>query len=256
MSMLKIPGHDRQRPREVTLDEVRAVLGDCRLCPLCETRTNIVFGTGSPQARVVLVGEAPGANEDAQGIPFVGQAGRLLDRMLSEQARLDRSEVYIANVLKCRPPGNRAPSPAEVQSCSPFLREQVRSIWPDVIMTMGNPATHFILQTEVGITRLRGKVHRAGHFAVLPTFHPAAVLRDSHKLADLEHDFYLLGQILRGEISADDPAAGALATMPGFRPSLGSPLGPGAHPTIEAPAGAGVPGAPDGPAPGPEGGRR
>jgi uracil-DNA glycosylase family 4 len=219
MPMLKIPGHERQRAREVSLDEIRAVLGDCRLCGLCETRTNIVFGVGSPNARVVLVGEAPGANEDAQGEPFVGQAGHLLDRMLSEQTRIERSEVYIANVLKCRPPGNRAPAPDEVMACSPFLREQIRSIWPDFIMTMGNPATHFILQTEVGITRLRGKVHRAGHFAVLPTFHPAAVLRDFGKLPDLEHDFYLLGQLLRGEVDPDDPTAGSAESMPGFRPS-------------------------------------
>lgn len=204
MAMLKIPGHEHQRPHEVSLEEIRALMGDCRLCPLSETRTNIVFGTGSPEARVVLVGEAPGANEDVQGIPFVGQAGKLLDRMLSEQAHLERSQVYIANVLKCRPPGNRNPAPAEVQACSPFLREQVRSIWPDVIMTMGNPATHFILQTEVGITRLRGKIHKAGHFAVLPTFHPAAVLRDPRKMVDLEHDFALLGQILRGEIKPEE----------------------------------------------------
>lgn len=209
MPMLKIPGHTHQRAREVTLEEIRAVLGDCRLCPLCTSRHNIVFGVGDPHARVVLIGEAPGYNEDVQGIPFVGQAGHLLDKMLAEQVGVERKDVYIANVLKCRPPGNRAPAPDEVMACSPFLREQIRSIWPDIIVTMGNPATHFILHTEVGITRLRGKVQHAGHFAVLPTFHPAAVLRDESKMADLEHDFHLLGQFLRGEVALDDPTAGA-----------------------------------------------
>ena len=210
MAMLKIPGHEHQRAGEVTLDEIRAVLGDCRLCPLHETRSNIVFGVGNPHARVVFVGEAPGANEDAQGEPFVGQAGHLLDRMLAEQTGIAREEVYIANVLKCRPPGNRDPRPDEIEVCSPFLREQIRSIWPDVIMPMGNPATRFILRTEVGITRLRGKVFHEGHFAVLPTFHPAAVLRDASKLPDLESDFALLGKLLRGEISLSDDTAGAV----------------------------------------------
>ena len=213
MPMLKIPGHTHQHAGEVTLEEIRATLGECRLCPLCETRTNIVFGVGNPHARVVFVGEAPGANEDAQGEPFVGAAGQLLNRMLAEQAGLERSDVYIANVLKCRPPGNRDPRPDEVQSCSPFLREQIRSIWPDVIMPMGNPATRFILHTEVGITRLRGKVFRTGHFSVLPTFHPAAVLRDAGKMADLASDFALLGRLLRGELTFDDvPVAQAGGT--------------------------------------------
>ena len=229
MPMLKIPGHERQRAGEVRLDEIRAVLGDCRLCPLCETRTNIVFGTGNPHARVVFVGEAPGANEDAQGEPFVGQAGQLLNRMLAEQTGIAREDVYIANVLKCRPPGNRDPRPEEVEVCSPFLREQIRSIWPDVIMTMGNPATRFILRTEVGITKLRGKVFHEGH--LLPTFHPAAVLRDSRKLPDLEHDFALLGKLLRGEVGFDDPTAGAAPAMT---------VGPGAPAPAPAP-GSGAP---------------
>jgi DNA polymerase len=200
-TLLKIPGHDHQKAGEVSLDEIRAVMGDCRLCPLGETRTNIVFGSGNPHARVVFVGEAPGATEDERGLPFVGRAGELLDRMLAEQAGLKRDDVFIANVLKCRPPNNRDPKPEEVEVCSPYLREQIRSIWPDVIVTMGNPATRFILRTDAGITGLRGKVYKTGHFSVLPTFHPAAVLRDPRKLPDIEHDFYLLGQMLRGEVS-------------------------------------------------------
>lgn len=211
-AVLRIPGHEHPRAGEVSLDEIRAVLGDCRLCPLCETRKNIVFGMGNPRARVVLVGEAPGATEDEQGLPFVGRAGELLDRMLVERTGVRREDVYIANVLKCRPPGNRDPHPSEVELCAPYLREQIRSIWPDVIMTMGNPATRFIMHTEAGITKLRGKLFSVGRFTVLPTFHPAAVLRDMNKMNDLEHDFYLLGQILRGEVVPQDVAA------PGARP--------------------------------------
>jgi uracil-DNA glycosylase len=205
--VLKIPGHDSPHAREVKLDEIRAALGDCRLCPLGEGRKNIVFGVGSQDAKVVLVGEAPGAREDEMGIPFVGRAGELLDQMLAGAAHLRREDVYIANVLKCRPPGNRDPRPEEVQLCSPYLREQIRSIWPDVIMTMGNPATRFILRTEAGITHLRGKVFKTGHFYVLPTFHPAAVLRDQLKMPALEEDFRLLGALVRGEVKLEPPAA-------------------------------------------------
>lgn len=207
-TMLKIPGHDHQKAGEVSLEEIRAVMGDCHLCPLGETRKNIVFGAGNPHARVVLVGEAPGATEDERGLPFVGRAGELLNRMLEEQAGIRREDIFIANVLKCRPPGNRDPRPEEVEVCSPYLREQIRSIWPDVIMTMGNPATRFILRTEAGITRMRGKVFKTGHFAVLPTFHPAAVLRDPQKMEALEHDFCLMGQILRGEVQVLDAREG------------------------------------------------
>ena len=199
--VLKIPGHEAPHAREVKLEEIRSVLGDCRLCPLSEGRKNIVFGVGSQDAKVVLVGEAPGASEDEQGIPFVGRAGELLDQMLASAARLRREDVYIANVLKCRPPGNRDPRPEEVQLCSPYLREQIRSIWPDVIMTMGNPATRFILRTEAGITHLRGKLFKTGHFIVLPTFHPAAVLRDQLKMPALEQDFRLMGALVRGEVN-------------------------------------------------------
>ena len=229
-AVLRIPGHEHQRAREVSLEEIRAVLGDCRLCPLGETRRNIVFGTGNPNARVVFVGEAPGATEDEMGLPFVGRAGELLDRMLAEQAGLRREDVYIANVLKCRPPGNRDPRPEEVQVCSPYLREQIRSIWPDVIMTMGNPATRFILRTEAGITRLRGKVYKTGHFSVLPTFHPAAVLRDQTKMPELAADFSLLGQILRGEVVARDIE---------MNPAAGNPAGARRAGAWQSPAGAG-----------------
>ena len=122
MGIMHIPGHTRQAPREVALEEIRAVMGDCRLCELCQTRTNIVFGVGNPHARVMFVGEAPGRNEDLQGEPFVGRAGENLNSILS-LAGLTRDEIYIANVLKCRPPGNRNPKADEVLACSPILRE-------------------------------------------------------------------------------------------------------------------------------------
>ena len=195
MGVMHIPGHTGQKPREVSLDEIRSVMGDCRLCQLCQTRTNIVFGVGNPRARVMFVGEAPGKNEDLQGEPFVGRAGENLNGILS-LAGLRREEIYIANVLKCRPPGNRNPAADEVLACSPFLREQIRSIWPDIIVTLGNPATHFVLKTEIGITKLRGRFHQMGHFTVMPTFHPAAALRNPAWQELLEADFRMLGQYL------------------------------------------------------------
>ena len=145
MGVMHIPGHSHQAPREVALEEIEAVLGDCHLCQLYQSRHNIVFGVGNPRARVMFIGEAPGRNEDLQGEPFVGAAGEDLNGILS-LAGLKREDVYIANVLKCRPPGNRNPRPEEVLACSPFLREQIRSIWPDIIVTLGNPATPFRAQ--------------------------------------------------------------------------------------------------------------
>lgn len=209
MGVMHIPGHEKQGPREVRLDEIREVMGDCRLCQLCQTRTNIVFGTGNPHARVMFVGEAPGKNEDLQGEPFVGRAGENLNGILS-LAGLVREDVYIANVLKCRPPQNRNPLADEVLACSPFLREQIRSVWPDVIVTLGNPATHFVLKTEIGITKLRGRFHQMGHFVVMPTFHPAAALRNPAWQELLEADFRMLGKHLaehpQGESRVDGAA--------------------------------------------------
>lgn len=195
MGVMHIPGHSHQAPREVALEEIEAVLGDCHLCQLYQLRHNIVFGVGNPHARVMFIGEAPGRNEDLQGEPFVGAAGEDLNGILS-LAGLKREDVYIANVLKCRPPGNRNPRPEEVLACSPFLREQIRSIWPDIIVTLGNPATHFVLKTEIGITKLRGRFHQMGHFVVMPTFHPAAALRNPAWQELLEEDFKMLGDYL------------------------------------------------------------
>ncbi len=184
---------------KIPLDDLRVYCEDCRACPLWEGRTNLVFGVGNPEARVLIVGEAPGKNEDLQGEPFVGKAGQSLNRLLS-LAGLERDDVYIANVLKCRPPSNRNPRPEEIQACTPFLREQTRTIDPEYIVTLGNFSTKFILKTEVGITRLHGKLQSAGKFKVFPIFHPAAAIYDRSKMAALEDDFATLGKLLSGEI--------------------------------------------------------
>ena len=180
----------------IPLDQIRAEVTGCHRCPLAEGRTQTVFGDGNPSARVLIVGEAPGKNEDLQGIPFVGAAGKYLNELLGI-AGLAREDVFIANVLKCRPPGNRDPRVEEIECCTPFLREQTRTIDPEYIVTLGNFATKFILKTEVGITRMHGKLQRAGKFKVFPIFHPAAALYDSSKRVALEDDFATLGELLR-----------------------------------------------------------
>lgn len=163
--------------------ELRDQLKDCCKCGLAKTRTNLVFGEGNPGAQLVFVGEAPGEDEDLQGRPFVGRSGQLLDKMIAAMG-LKREDVFICNVVKCRPPGNRAPTPEETVACSPYLFRQLEIIAPKVIVTLGNPATHTLLQTKVGITQLRGQWQSLppiapglGGTAVMPTFHPAFVLR-------------------------------------------------------------------------------
>ena len=180
----------------IPLDQLRAQVEACHACTLAQGRTQIVFGDGNPNARVLFVGEAPGKNEDLQGIPFVGAAGQSLNRLL-EIAGLERQDVFIANILKCRPPGNRDPRPEEIELCTPFLREQTRTINPEFIVTLGNFATKFILKTEVGITRLHGKLQMAGRFKVFPIYHPAAAIYDRTKMVALEEDFATLGELLK-----------------------------------------------------------
>lgn len=180
----------------IPLDELRVQVESCCRCPLCDGRTQTVFGVGNPHARVMFIGEAPGKNEDLQGEPFVGAAGHYLNELLG-CAGLRREDVFIANVLKCRPPGNRDPRPEEIQTCTPYLREQTRTIDPEVLVTLGKFSTQFVLKTQVGITRLHGRVQRAGKFLVFPIFHPAAALYDGAKREALENDFVTLGQLLR-----------------------------------------------------------
>jgi DNA polymerase len=196
------------------LEELKARAVVCTRCRLAETRTQVVFGVGDPLARLMFVGEAPGQNEDLQGEPFVGAAGRLLDTLLGEIG-MHRSEVYIANVLKCRPPGNRDPRPDEIDSCKGYLREQIRLIGPQVVMTLGNFATKLLLNTETGITRLRGRPHHWWLGAMLvPTFHPAAALRGGDRVTgQMREDFALVRSLL------DDPPQQEVPDEPDVEPA-------------------------------------
>lgn len=160
-----------------TLDEIRRELGDCRRCKLCTGRKQIVFGSGDPRARLVFVGEGPGAEEDAQGLPFVGAAGQLLTKMISAMG-LRRDDVYICNVVKCRPPGNRNPEPDEISACEPFLRAQLQSIGPEVVVALGKFAAQTLLREATPITRLRGQWRTYQGMRLMPTFHPAYLLRN------------------------------------------------------------------------------
>ncbi len=150
---------------------------DCRLCGLCETRTKLVFGQGCPNAELMFIGEAPGFDEDQQGKPFVGAAGQLLTKII-EAMKLRREDVYIANCLKCRPPGNRNPLPSEIATCKPILARQIEIIQPKVICTLGKFAAHAMLNTEEPITRLRGRFFERNGIKIMPTFHPAYLLRN------------------------------------------------------------------------------
>lgn len=179
----------------LSFEEIEEEVSTCRKCNLCETRMNTVLGEGNTESRILFIGEAPGKNEDEQGRPFVGAAGKYLDELLSI-AGLERKDIYIANILKCRPPGNRDPSVDEIQTCTPYLRMQTKLIDPEYIVTLGNFATKFVLKTEKGITGLHGNVYKAGKFNVYPVFHPAAALYDSKKKIDLEEDFRHLGELL------------------------------------------------------------
>jgi DNA polymerase len=169
----------------------------CTKCPLAETRTQVVFGVGNPHADLVFVGEGPGAEEDRQGIPFVGRAGQLLTRLI-DGIGLTRDDVYICNVVKCRPPGNRDPLPAEIDACRPYLEAQLDFLAPRVVVTLGNFATRLLTGTKSGITKVRGQEFPYRDGAVLiPTLHPAAVLRNSGTaLAESRADFVLVKRAL------------------------------------------------------------
>jgi len=168
----------------------------CTACGLAATRTRVVFGVGASDADIMLVGEAPGRNEDLQGEPFVGAAGKLLDRLLNEIG-VDRDDVYIANVLKCRPPGNRDPRLDEIEACKGYLRSQMELIDPKVMVTLGNFATKLLLKRNVGITRLRGQVYPWWRRHLVPTFHPAAALRSGDRVTDqMREDFALVSELL------------------------------------------------------------
>ncbi|HSQ37716.1 MAG TPA: uracil-DNA glycosylase [Acidimicrobiia bacterium] len=189
------------------LAELAAEASVCTRCPLAQGRTRVVFGVGDPDADLMLVGEAPGYHEDQQGEPFVGPAGKLLDRLLADIGRR-RSQVYIANVLKCRPPGNRDPQQPEIDACSDYLRQQLALVDPKVVVTLGNFATRLLLKRDVGISRLRGQVYPWWNRYLVPTLHPAAVLRGGdHLLEQVKADFALAQKAIVEQTALADPAA-------------------------------------------------
>jgi DNA polymerase len=218
-----------------TLAEVAAEASGCTRCRLAQGRTQVVFGVGAPDAQLMFIGEGPGFHEDKQGEPFVGAAGQLLNRLLGEIG-LSREQVYIGNVVKCRPPGNRDPRPDEIEACTPWLIEQLSLIQPRVVVTLGNFATKFVLQTETGITRLRGQIHEWHGRIVIPTFHPAAILHGggekSRQFQMLLEDFRLVRRTLDGPprpaaaaepttaepatADVDQPVPGAIGAPPGL----------------------------------------
>jgi len=169
------------------LDSIRQELGDCQRCRLHASRTRIVFGTGNPYAELVFIGEAPGREEDLQGEPFVGQAGQLLTRII-EAIGLSRQEVYITNVIKCRPPENRNPAPEEIAACEPFLIKQLAAIRPRLICALGTFAAQTLLKTEAKISALRGRFHVYQGIPLMPTYHPAFLLRNPQKKRDVWED--------------------------------------------------------------------
>ena len=187
---------------------VRDDMGDCKRCKLAPSRKNLVFGVGNPDAELVFVGEAPGADEDAQGEPFVGKAGQLLTKMI-EAMGYRREDVYICNVLKCRPPGNRNPEPDEVASCEPFLKRQLAAIRPRMIVALGKFAAQCLLRDDTPITRLRGGFRSYEGIPLMPTLHPAYLLRDPSKKKLAWEDLKAVNAALaRVGIHPPNPAAG------------------------------------------------
>jgi uracil-DNA glycosylase family 4 len=184
--MVAPPQEQKQPEERLTLEEIRAEMGDCRRCKLYAGRTNLVFGDGPADARLMFVGEAPGADEDKQGLPFVGAAGQLLNKLLNKLG-LSREEVYIANIVKSRPPGNRDPEADEITACLPFLEKQTKAIRPQVIVTLGRIAAQALLGTKEPLTRMRGHWQQYHDIRVMPTFHPSYLLRfpkERHKTWD------------------------------------------------------------------------
>lgn len=197
------------------LEQLRITAESCTVCRLAETRTQVVFGVGEPDSELMFVGEAPGRNEDLEGVPFVGRAGQLLNSLLDEVG-IPRERVYIANVLKCRPPNNRDPQPDEIDACKGYLRQQIRLIRPRVVVTLGNFSTKLLLNTTTGITRLRGQAFAWWLGATLiPTFHPAAALRGGEKvIGAMREDFELMRRTLDAVAGPEPSSTGVEEQSP------------------------------------------
>jgi uracil-DNA glycosylase len=185
--------------RAKTLEELRTAIGDCRRCKLWSGRTHLVFGVGDPKAKLMFIGEGPGRDEDLQGEPFVGRAGQLLTDIITKGMGLRREDVYIANVVKCRPPENRNPEPDEVGSCEPFLKQQIDLVRPEIIIALGKFAVQTLLQSKAPITKLRGNWHSYHGIKLMPTFHPAYLLRSPGDKKLVWEDIKKVIKEMRGE---------------------------------------------------------
>lgn len=196
MSLFESPSPATAPKANETLEQIREDLGDCRRCRLAAGRKTIVFGQGDPHAELVFIGEGPGADEDIQGLPFVGRAGKLLNRMI-QLVGMKREEVYICNIVKCRPPGNRTPLPDEIETCSPFLLRQIRTINPRLLCCLGAPAVRTLLGVKEGITKIRGRFYDFHGTKALATVHPAYILRNPREEKLLREDFQKIVDFLR-----------------------------------------------------------
>ena len=190
------------QPEGPTLDEIRRELGDCKRCKLHRTRQTLVFGEGSEKAKLMFIGEGPGYDEDVQGRPFVGKAGQLLTKII-QSIHLQREEVYIANIIKCRPPQNRNPEPDEIQSCYPFLMNQIQAIQPRIICALGTFAAQTLLHTDAKITTLRGRFFDLAGIKVLPTYHPAYLLRSPERKREVWEDMKQISEWMAKEDGRD-----------------------------------------------------
>lgn len=197
----------------MSLADLCESLRNCQECRLASGRTQVVFGSGNPEASIMFVGEAPGFHEDKQGVPFVGAAGKLLTELL-ESVGLSRSQIYIANVIKCRPPGNRDPEPDEVETCKPFLFQQIRLIKPHLVCSMGNFATQTLLERKVGITKVHGQSFELSEFRLFPLFHPAAALHNDRLRPLLQEDFQKLKRLLDAMAAPPQEPAGQVNVPP------------------------------------------
>ena len=199
------PGSSFEASLPVVHEALQGVAVGCRRCGLAEARTQVVFSDGNPEARVMVVGEAPGANEDRTGLPFVGRAGKLLDLLLASVDLSRETSVYICNVIKCRPPGNRNPQPAEIDACAPFLRRQIRAVRPEVILAVGTFSAQLLSGANRPLGKLRGEIHEYEGIPLIVTYHPAALLRNPGWTRPTWDDLQLLRTVL------DSAAVGASA---------------------------------------------
>jgi len=197
-------GSARTDDPSAVLAAIRETIGDCRRCKLASGRKTIVFGQGNPKAELMFVGEAPGSEEDEQGLAFVGRAGQLLTDIIEKGMKMKRSEVWIGNVLKCRPPQNRNPEPDEILSCQPFLEAQIRAIRPRVLVGLGKFAAQWLLRTAEPISRIRGRLGERDGIPVMPTYHPAYLLRNAAGKKDVWEDMKAVLRLLGRPVPGPD----------------------------------------------------